>query len=321
VRIAEYEQGAKEKFKATRHKPFDAQFVSPDDMFTLSIAEMLANAERLKDTIGKMENGWKNHATLYVIDSSPLQFTIRPIVATLNSHELIEQRAPKRVFMSATILDKQGFCDELGLSPTATDYIDIPSTFPVEHRPLYLHNRGFLNNKTLADSLPDIVEWIDDLIAAYGMKKGIIHTTSYRIAQYILQNSTYRDQMIGHKPHNRATAIKHFKHKAAQAVIVSPSLVRGEDFPGHHAEWQAIVKAPYPNIADPQVKARMELDNQWVTRVTLRNLIQAYGRGTRKEDDVCATHVYDANVTNLLHRASTSVPLYIKDAIIQFKGE
>lgn len=311
-------EDAKENFYKKAGTKFDPALIQPDDDFTLSTAFRLTKAERLATTVERMENGWNNHADLYVIDSSPHEFTIRPIVATIDADALIHSRAPKRVYMSATILDKDGFCRELGLNPAHTLYLEAESSFPKENRPFILHNRGKLNNKTLAASMPDIVEWVDSLIEHYGSKKGIVHTTNYAIANYLLKNSSYRELMVGHQSHNRALAIKHFKHQSASSVIVSPSLVRGEDFPGHHAEWQAIIKAPYPNIADPQIKARMALDDQWVTRVALRNLIQAYGRGNRKESDVCHTHVYDSNVGALLERAKKSVPKYVKEAVLNY---
>lgn len=318
VKVQQEIKSIKEDFEAKAGRKFNPTLIQPDDPYSLKIATRLTKARQLGKTIERMENGWQNHAELYVIDSSPYEFTIRPIVATLDSNDLIHSRAPKRIYMSATILDKDGFCKELGLNPAHTLYLEAESSFPKENRPLILHNRGKLNNKTIDASMPDIVEWIDSLIEHYGSKKGIVHTTNYAIAKYLLKNSSYRELMVSHQSHNRTVAIKHFKHQSASSVIVSPSLVRGEDFPGHHAEWQAIIKAPYPNIADPQIKARMALDDQWVTRVALRNLIQAYGRGNRKEDDVCDTHVYDSNVGALIKRAGKSVPHYVREAILKY---
>ena len=286
-----------------------------DNPASMAIAYEISKFQELLGRILSIKNGWQLNRALYVVDSSPGLFQIRPIVATLDAERLIHSRSPKKIFMSATLMGKEGFCKELAIPVDEAEYIEVDASFPAENRALILHNRAQVNNKTIDILLPDIVRWLDDLIDAYMGKKGIVHTTNYKIQQYILAHSAYKSDMIGHNRNNRQTAIKHFKHKKAMSIIVSPSLVRGEDFPGYHCEWQALIKAPYPNIADVQVKARMAIDPGWVERVTLRNLIQAYGRGTRKETDVCDTHVYDSNVDTLLLRAQKIVPNYLWEAI------
>jgi Rad3-related DNA helicase len=177
-----------------------------------------------------------------------------------------------------------------------------------------------LNSRNIDNQLEQLTDWVDGLIDAYEGQKGIVHTANYRIAQHILRHSSNRDILIGHRPDNRMVAIRHFKSRKGSAVIVSPSLVRGEDFPGFHCRWQAIVKAPYPNIMDPQVKARMDMEPAWLDRVTMRSIIQAYGRGMRSEDDSCDTHGYDANIGKLFWRARSIVPGYVRSAIVQ-KGK
>lgn len=299
-----------------RHiKLFNRTEVDPDNEDSIGLARGVKDYEDLADRIQRMRNGWRDYAHLYVVDFNNEVYAIRPIVAAIDAAKLIHQRAPKKVFMSGTILGKEGFCKDLAIDPSQAEYIDIDSTFPADSRPLILHNVAALKAANIADWMDPIVEWVDGLIDAYDGRKGIVHTTNYRIAQHILRYSHNSDILIGHRPDNRMVAIKHFKHRAGSAVIVSPSLVRGEDFPGFHCEWQAIVKAPFPNMGDPQVRRRMEMDRSWMDRVALRNVIQAYGRGMRSTDDHCDTHAFDANIGNLFDRNKGLVPDYVWDAV------
>ena len=51
--------------------------------------------------------------------------------------------------MSATILNDKAFCRSVGLNPDEVKFIQIPSDFPLEHRPIIPLNVAYLNYNNL----------------------------------------------------------------------------------------------------------------------------------------------------------------------------
>jgi ATP-dependent DNA helicase DinG len=83
--------------------------------------------------------------------------------------------------MSATILDKDAFCKSLGLAPEEVKFIQVPSDFPLQNRPIYPLNIARLNFNSLQlqEVRAKIATAIEDIMNLYRNDKGIIHATSY----------------------------------------------------------------------------------------------------------------------------------------------
>ncbi len=92
--------------------------------------------------------------------------------------------------MSATILDKDAFCKSLGLAPEEVKFIQVPSDFPLQNRPIIPLNIAYLNSDSL--KLQEIqikIAWaINNLMTLHRNDKGIIHTTSYKQLDFIKEN-------------------------------------------------------------------------------------------------------------------------------------
>jgi hypothetical protein len=77
--------------------------------------------------------------------------------------------------MSATIVDKQVFCESLGLKMTDVAYLTIPSPFPVENRPIHYIPAGSMSKSTIDKTLPVVAETVRMLLEKHSNEKGIIH--------------------------------------------------------------------------------------------------------------------------------------------------
>jgi len=79
--------------------------------------------------------------------------------------------------MSATVLDVESFCREVGLNPRDVKVIKVGSTFPVINRPIYYKPVAQLNKDTMQreDVRQAIVKEVDQIMSHYGRRKGIIH--------------------------------------------------------------------------------------------------------------------------------------------------
>jgi ATP-dependent DNA helicase DinG len=58
-------------------------------------------------------------------------------------------KCDKTLMMSATILDKDAFCTSIGLAPEDVKFIQVPSDFPLQNRPIYPLNIEYLNHNNV----------------------------------------------------------------------------------------------------------------------------------------------------------------------------
>jgi len=91
--------------------------------------------------------------------------------------------------------------------------------------------------------------------------------------------------------------IKQFKAKKPPAILVSPSVTTGYDFPGDDCRVQIIAKLPYPDLFSSKVeRARSEEDpkrgiyQMWLT------LAQMFKRADRSNNDFQEVFILDNNI-------------------------
>ena len=167
------------------------------------------------------------------------------------------------------------------------------------------------------------VAQIDKIIASRavtGKRKGVIHTVSYARQEYLLQHSKYAHLMVGNTsdPNSPTAAqiVKKFKSSVAGTqgvpVLVSPSFATGWDFPGRECEWQIIGKIPFPESQSKVMQERIKRDSQYLNYLTMQELVQACGRGTRSELDRCETFIVDDSVKWFVWQAKGQAPAWFE---------
>lgn len=224
--------------------------------------------------------------------------------------ELLFRGIPRLVFTSATLTRKT--LNLLGLKPAETDMWECPSRFPVQRRPI-IHLAGGVI-KVRVDHRMDTgmrALWmgnIDDIIGKYYHNKGIIHTVSYARAKDICRESQYKDFMITHDSSTTLQAVAEFRKRSAPAILVSPSVMTGWDFPEEDCRWQIIAKIPMPDSRVPIVKARQERDPEYGPYLAMRSLVQASGRGMRSSTDWCITFIVDDHAGWFLQKYRNMAP-------------
>ncbi len=225
------------------------------------------------------------------------------------------------LFMSATILSKEYLCRTAGLEPERVKFVRIEeSDFPVENRPIHMMNIAWLNAKTMGESMPKIVNAIDNIMAIHRSEKGIIHTTSYSQLQFIRDNikpeNASRLIETGARLDRNEVLEKHYTSKKP-TVLISPSLHLGVDLKDDLSRFQVVVKVPYPDLTDKRVSEMKKKDPRWYTWNTVLRLVQAYGRSVRSRDDHATTYLLDSSISYLLKSSQNLVPKWFTEAIVQ----
>ena len=192
---------------------------------------------------------------------------------------------PHIVLTSATVTPRSATF--LGVSEDDIAVLSYPSAFPVEHRPVYMIPVARMHHR-MTDAEMDVwLSRIDYIISTRQDRKGIIHTTSYQRAAWVLERSRFAHIMVSHDQRSTRSAVERFKRMPAPAVLVSPSVTTGHDFPGDDCRYIVISKVPFPSVKDKFVKARQKLDADYPAYMAMQTLVQSAGRGVRSADDRC----------------------------------
>jgi Rad3-related DNA helicase len=252
---------------------------------------------------------YKNNQTL----------SVKPLYIHFWMHNFFD-RAKKVFLTSATILDKNVFCKNLGI--TDAEFIRMPSEFPKENRKTYVWTNGSLSYKDKAETLPKLIPMINKIITHYGDKKGIIHTHSYELEKYIREH-VKSDRFIFMETDRDAMLEKHFR--STNSILIAPAMHEGLDLKDDHSRFQIIIKMPYPSSQDIQIKNRLERykDWDWYNWLTALKLVQSYGRSVRHKDDYADTYILDGAFINFYRKGTTSrfLPEWFKESIVSIRDE
>jgi Rad3-related DNA helicase len=221
---------------------------------------------------------------------------------------------PKKVILTSATLPLKSL-ELLGLKPGEDlEYIEMPSTFSAARRPIYRvpcaavrWNWGFEEqNKWL--------RMIDNIIGARLDRKGIVHSTSFKLRDLLMNRSRHKGIFITHGPGDAREVIEGFKKAHAPAVLLSPSIVTGFDFPGAECRYQIIGKVAFPNTQDVITKKRRDQDPEWYSFLAVLHMVQAYGRGCRSQEDWCETFVTDDQAGWFLKKNGGFAPKWFREA-------
>lgn len=269
----------------------------------------------------------------YVVDyyegygKKSLEF--KPIKIYDKAENYYFKHSEKVLMMSATI-NLKSFLSSLGLKEEEVKFFEIPTTFknPLKRRPCFIDKSvGYLNNRVLNDKLPLLLSRVEDISSNYPNNKGIIHTHTYKIADYIIKKASncLKKRLISHKGGSlrlglsREEALKEHITTKKSSILISPMMFEGIDLKYDSGRFNIICKVPYASLVDPQIKKRMEIDPDWYQWQTILKIEQAYGRTTRAVDDWSFTFILDQSFLRLYQYYQEYFSQPFKESLIVLK--
>lgn len=126
--------------------------------------------------------------------------------------------------------------------------------------------------------------------------EGLASHNSYERQQYLLAHSRFRHLMFANTTSNTRDVVHSFRNAEAPAVLVSPSVGTGFDFPFEMARYQIIGKVPFRDARGDILKAQVKDDPDYLNYLTAQDLIQMYGRIIRDPRDFGESFILDDNV-------------------------
>jgi Rad3-related DNA helicase len=218
----------------------------------------------------------------FVLVHDPVTFQFKRITGEYSFNNIMKTKADKFLFMSSTVLNKQGFCEDLGLPLDETAFLSLESEFPVDNRPILFNPQLKMNTKWIEpanlNKRKNMISTIVDITDQHSGQSGIIHTGNYKISQWLVEELTGNiTQTIFH--HN----------------------------PDSDDDRNAIIKALW-------IKRRMEMSTEWYQRRALISIIQGGGRIVRSETDFGVVYILDGSFAFLYAKAGYMIPKWWKDS-------
>lgn len=224
------------------------------------------------------------------------------------------------LFLSASLLSNEGFRSMIGIKDEEMHWLDLPSPFPVENRPLkYWWRTGAraLAFEKMEAELPKLVEGIIEILEKHPSERGIIHTHTYKIADFIYSKIPFKYQKRLQFP---KTAFEQknalYQHERQEnSVLISPSMTEGVDLKDALCRFSVLCKVPFMPMNDPVVEARMNANPEWYHFRTAMPIVQAPGRAIRSDIDHAVTYFIDPGFMRFFNLHKKHLPTWFLDGL------
>lgn len=299
------------------------QFPQASDIHDIRTVKEFKQIGNLHDKLLDLKDGLQHGRWVYdgYNDDDPdnAKVIFRPVYVGNFGRRLLFDPSDRVLTMSATILSPDMFADDVGLGQEF-GFVDMPSTFPPENRPIYpvpIANMVFKEKRT---AWPRMAKAVAGILRLHPEERILVHTVSFSLADYLrveLAREGFRRPIITYSDsRNKELALNQYKAHP-HAVMLAASMDRGIDLPDDLCTVQVVAKVPYPNTSDKRIGARMYGHNgkAWYTAQTIRTIIQMTGRGVRGPEDKAVTYIPDAQFANNLWKNQHLFPRWWKEAV------
>ena len=248
-------------------------------------------------------------------DGKSRRIQFKPIDVSPYADPVLFKFGQKVLMMSATILNKDAFCESLGIDKSECAFISLPTPFPAKNRPVISVSMGRMVQAEIDATLPKLVQGIKQILSEHKGEKGIIHAHSYKIANYIKRNIRDKRILI-HDSTNREEVLKKHMRGTEPTVLLSPSMTEGVDLVDDASRFQIICKIPYPYLGDKLVKKRMNKWKWWYSLQTTKTIVQSVGRSIRSEEDFAVTYILDSDFSKFYYRNTYLFPESFRESMV-----
>ena len=231
----------------------------------------------------------------------------KPIDVSSHTEEMLFKHGSKILMMSATILDKDAFCELLGIDRSDTAFISIPSPFPTKNKPILVSPVGKMNTGSIDSTLPILAKAVKEILKNHPQEKGIIHCHSYKIANFLKRNIR-SSRILIHDSSNREEILARHINSTKATVLLSPSMTEGIDLKDDAGRFQVLCKVPYPYLGDKLIKKKMHKWKWWYPLQTAKTIVQATGRSVRNINDHAVTYILDEDWNRFYSRNKNLFP-------------
>ena len=249
----------------------------------------------------------------WVIEYFSDHITYDPLWPPEFAEEMLFKKIPTVLLTSATM--GASTLRMLGIPDTGARTIEYPSYFPISRRPTYYIPTVRVDYRISNLGYNLWCNRIDQIIGGRLDRKGIVHTVSYDRRNRVTRVSEYSPFFYTHESRGMIESLRKFRAAPTPAVLCSPSVVTGWDFPYEQCEYQIIGKIPFPDARRKVDKERREKDPEYHCCMAMQNLVQTCGRGMRYPDDQCENMIIDDHFAWFVRKYEKFAPKWWLDAV------
>ena len=235
------------------------------------------------------------------------KLVFKPVEVSKYAHEYLLSHADYVIFMSATIISHDGFCELIGLDREKVTFIKEETPFDPSKRPIVYMNTGKMSADFIDKTLPLMTKTIKEIIDTHKGQKGIIHTHNKKIAEYIRLTVKSNRIKVAYGA-NRESVLKEHCSSKDDTILVSPSMAEGVDLKGDLSKFQIICKVPFPYLGDKVCRKKMNKWKWWYDTQTIRTIVQSVGRSIRNEEDEAITYILDSDWKRIMSKCYDMFP-------------
>jgi ATP-dependent DNA helicase DinG len=286
----------------------------------VKLMQLATDLKQLQLKIEVFLKEYKDNPNNWVLESSyneklkQRELSLEPIWAYDYLDKYVFSHYDMVFLMSGTILNKSLFCQLNGLDVSKAVYYSIPSPFNVKNRPIFYMPLGKMSYTNKTETFKRYIPYIKKLLEKYKGKKGIIHTNSFELSNWI-RDSIKDPRLIFHDSTNKDEMLELHLRSEEPTVIVSPSMDTGVSFDNDAARFQIIAKVPYPSLASQKNKLRQKNNPDWYSWKTVSGLVQMSGRPVRSNLDYADTIILDGSFGDVIKHSSQFIPDWVQNAI------
>lgn len=242
-------------------------------------------ADKLKELV-TAEGDWVVEA-----DRNGMRFD--PVWPFSKAEDLLFRGIPRLIPVSATLRPKT--LKMLNILPADYTFTEGKSVFDPNRAPVrWIQTVRMDKNAGEFEKSMQALK-CDQIVRPRADRKGIIHTHSYPRQEDLYSRAKTNAYWMDPKSGEVARAVAAYKRKPPPAVLISPAVTTGYDFPDDDCRYQIIVKIPFPDSRSKIIKARQKMDKEYGSYVAMQTLVQICGRGMRGPNDWCETFIIDDN--------------------------
>lgn len=259
-------------------------------------------------------------------DPSPI--VLRPVYVQKSGSSLLWQHSDLWLLMSATVISPEQLASDLGLPQGSWAFHDVPSAFDVDRWPIEVVPVANMTHKTTEQELPKLAKATAAILQHYHPgERVLVHTVSYgltrALAVALMRLGVAGRIVVCAEPSDRAAALERYREQP-DAVLLAPSFTRGVSLENDLCRGVIVAKTPFASLGDKVTAARLYAGgtlpgSQWYAIKTIRELVQATGRGMRHETDYCRTWLLDAQFPRFYGQWQPLFPAWWKRAL-QWQG-
>lgn len=216
-------------------------------------------------------------------------------------------RGIKRVIEFGGTLNRKAF-ELQGVRNDDYTFYEYDSPFHPARSPLILLPIGNFKYPIKAELMNKAVDCFDSLVDLRMNSKGILHTVSFDHLNDFVERSRHSDLFLSNDikyaggMRRTGQVVDDFKAASPPAILASPSIVSGYDFPDAACRYQLLLKVPFPDTQSAVAKERRKLDPEYHDNIAMTSLIQISSRACRSNFDWSETYILDTRIGWFLMR-------------------